>query len=107
MLGAFVYGKFCGENAADYVSGLSEPVLYTDMIEAERKRIMAPLSRPERPAGVRGEGRRGLEDWGEPGTPSPVPPQSGRRENSAGNHAGIRVAAPKVSLMPAPADHHR
>ena len=46
MLGAFVYGKFCGENAADYVSGMSESTVNTDMIEAERKRIMAPLSRP-------------------------------------------------------------
>jgi succinate dehydrogenase/fumarate reductase flavoprotein subunit len=68
MLGAFVYGKFCGENAADYVSGMSEPVINTDMIEAERKRIMAPLSRPDglTPFQVEYKTRRIVNDYLQP-----------------------------------------
>lgn len=68
MLGAFVYGKFCGENAADYVSGKSESVINTDMIEAERQRIMAPLSRPEglTPFQVEYKTRRIVNDYLQP-----------------------------------------
>jgi succinate dehydrogenase/fumarate reductase flavoprotein subunit len=68
MLGAFVYGKFCGENAADYVSGMSEPVINTDMIEAERKRIMAPLARPDglTPFQVEYKTRRIVNDYLQP-----------------------------------------
>jgi succinate dehydrogenase/fumarate reductase flavoprotein subunit len=68
MLGAFVYGKFCGENAADYISGMSDPVLNTDMIEAERKRIMAPLARREglTPYQVEYKTRRLVNDYLQP-----------------------------------------
>jgi succinate dehydrogenase/fumarate reductase flavoprotein subunit len=68
MLGAFVYGKFCGENAADYVSGMSEPIINTDMVEAERKRIMAPLSRPNglTPFQVEYKTRRIVNDYLQP-----------------------------------------
>ena len=68
MLGAFVYGKFCGENAADYVSGKSESIINTDMIEAERQRIMAPLSRPEglTPFQVEYKTRRIVNDYLQP-----------------------------------------
>lgn len=68
MLGAFVYGKFCGENAADYISGRSDPVLNTDMIEAERKRIMAPLARREglTPYQVEYKTRRLVNDYLQP-----------------------------------------
>jgi succinate dehydrogenase/fumarate reductase flavoprotein subunit len=68
MLGAFVYGKFCGENAADYVSGMPESIVNTDMIEAERKRIMAPLSRPDglTPFQVEYKTRRIVNDYLQP-----------------------------------------
>ncbi|HWV62368.1 MAG TPA: fumarate reductase/succinate dehydrogenase flavoprotein subunit, partial [Oxalicibacterium sp.] len=68
MLGAFVYGKFCGENAADYVSGKSESVINTDMVEAERQRIMAPLSRSEglTPFQVEYKTRRIVNDYLQP-----------------------------------------
>jgi succinate dehydrogenase/fumarate reductase flavoprotein subunit len=68
MLGAFVYGKFCGENAADYISGMPDPVLNTDMIEAERKRIMAPLARREglTPYQVEYKTRRLVNDYLQP-----------------------------------------
>jgi succinate dehydrogenase/fumarate reductase flavoprotein subunit len=49
MLGAFVYGKFCGENAADYVSGAGQPSIDKDRVETERQRVLAPLSRNEGP----------------------------------------------------------
>ncbi len=44
MLGAFVYGKFAGESAADYA--LSRPLAGVDasQVEPERKRVLAPLS---------------------------------------------------------------
>ena len=68
MLGAFVYGKFCGENAADYVSGMSEPIINTDMVEAERKRIMGPLSRPDglTPFQIEYKTRRIVNDYLQP-----------------------------------------
>lgn len=49
MLGAFVYGKFCGENAADYVAGATQSVIDQDRVKVERERIMAPLLRSEGP----------------------------------------------------------
>ncbi|HEX3139732.1 MAG TPA: fumarate reductase/succinate dehydrogenase flavoprotein subunit, partial [Rhizobacter sp.] len=49
MLGAFVYGKFCGENAADYVSGAGQASVDADRVQAERERIAAPLSRSDGP----------------------------------------------------------
>jgi len=49
MLGAFVYGKFCGENAADYVSGITQPGIDTDRVQAERERIYQPFGRDEGP----------------------------------------------------------
>jgi succinate dehydrogenase/fumarate reductase flavoprotein subunit len=68
MLGAFVYGKFCGENAADYVSGASASKIDTDAIEAERKRIAAPLSRSEglTPFQVEYKTRRIVNDYLQP-----------------------------------------
>ena len=68
MLGAFVYGKFCGENAADYIAGKSASVINTDMVEAERQRIMAPLSRSEglTPFQVEYKTRRIVNDYLQP-----------------------------------------
>lgn len=45
MLGAFVYGRFCGENAATYIAGSDAPVIDTDAIGRERERVWAPLQR--------------------------------------------------------------
>ena len=45
MLGAFVYGKICGENAADYCAGSSQASHRDDDQAAEAARILAPLQR--------------------------------------------------------------
>lgn len=45
MLGAFVYGKLCGENAADYCAGTSQGGIDADAMAAESARILAPLQR--------------------------------------------------------------
>jgi succinate dehydrogenase/fumarate reductase flavoprotein subunit len=45
MLGAFVYGKLCGENAADYCAGTGHGQTDTDACAAESARILAPLQR--------------------------------------------------------------
>jgi succinate dehydrogenase/fumarate reductase flavoprotein subunit len=46
LLGALTYGKICAQHALDYVSG-AEPLRGSeDDIEAERKRVFAPLARP-------------------------------------------------------------
>jgi succinate dehydrogenase/fumarate reductase flavoprotein subunit len=68
MLGAFVYGKFCGENAADYVAGKSAPVINRDQVEAERRRIAAPLARSEglTPFQVEFKTRRIVNDYLQP-----------------------------------------
>ncbi len=47
MLGAFVYGDICGENAAEYARERDLPELDEDFICAERDRILAPLKRSD------------------------------------------------------------
>jgi succinate dehydrogenase/fumarate reductase flavoprotein subunit len=46
MLGAFVYGRICGENAASYCAGVDMARHDPDAQAAEAARILAPLSRP-------------------------------------------------------------
>ena len=68
MLGAFVYGKFCGENAADYCSGKEQPGIDGGFIEQEKARISAPLSRTEglTPFQVEYKTRRMVNDYLQP-----------------------------------------
>jgi succinate dehydrogenase/fumarate reductase flavoprotein subunit len=47
MLGAFVYGQICGENATEYALDREFPELDVDFIIAERDRILAPLKRTD------------------------------------------------------------
>lgn len=47
MLGAFVYGKICGENAAEFSASRATPELDWEFIEAEKKRLLAPLERTD------------------------------------------------------------
>ncbi|MFT5082467.1 MAG: succinate dehydrogenase/fumarate reductase flavoprotein subunit [Lentisphaeria bacterium] len=47
MLGAFVYGQICGENAAEFARDRELPELDFDYIVAERDRILAPLHRTD------------------------------------------------------------
>jgi succinate dehydrogenase/fumarate reductase flavoprotein subunit len=47
MLGAFVYGQICGENATQYALDREFPELDTAFILAERDRILAPLKRTD------------------------------------------------------------
>jgi succinate dehydrogenase/fumarate reductase flavoprotein subunit len=47
MLGAFTYGWFCGENAADYVVQRPQPRIDDAQIERERERVFAPLYRKD------------------------------------------------------------
>lgn len=45
MLGAFVYGRLCGENAAEYCAGTEHAGHSPDAQAAEAARILAPLQR--------------------------------------------------------------
>lgn len=45
MLGAFVYGKLCGENAAAYCAETDNTAPDQEALAAERTRILAPLER--------------------------------------------------------------
>jgi succinate dehydrogenase/fumarate reductase flavoprotein subunit len=45
MLGAFVYGKLCGENAAAYCAETENTAPDQEALAAERTRILAPLER--------------------------------------------------------------
>jgi succinate dehydrogenase/fumarate reductase flavoprotein subunit len=47
MLGAFVYGQICGENATQYALDREFPELDIEFIIAERDRILAPLKRTD------------------------------------------------------------
>lgn len=68
MLGAFVYGKFCGENAADYVAQIGQPAVDDGQVEAERRRVAAPLARDEGPTPFQVEykTRRFVNDYLQP-----------------------------------------
>jgi succinate dehydrogenase/fumarate reductase flavoprotein subunit len=46
LLGALVYGQICAENATRYAAGRDLPAISDDAIETERRRIFAPLERP-------------------------------------------------------------
>jgi succinate dehydrogenase/fumarate reductase flavoprotein subunit len=46
MLGAFVYGRFAGESAARYCAENALPAADPQQVEAERRRVFAPLLRP-------------------------------------------------------------
>ena len=43
MLGAFVYGKFAGESAADYAAGRAHAPVDERQVEQESKRVLGPL----------------------------------------------------------------
>ncbi|MEW6415158.1 MAG: fumarate reductase/succinate dehydrogenase flavoprotein subunit [Pseudomonadota bacterium] len=47
MLGAFVYGQFAGESAADYALSHELPAVDVAQVEPERKRVLGPLSNAE------------------------------------------------------------
>lgn len=47
MLGAFVYGQICGENAAEFAANRDLPQLDWGFIQRERARILAPLNRED------------------------------------------------------------
>jgi succinate dehydrogenase/fumarate reductase flavoprotein subunit len=46
LLGALTYGKICATSALGYVAGIDSAPVDTDIVEAERRRILAPLDRP-------------------------------------------------------------
>jgi succinate dehydrogenase/fumarate reductase flavoprotein subunit len=68
MLGAFVYGKFCGENAADYCAGVGQSTVDGGFVEKETARIAAPLARTEglTPFQVEYKTRRMVNDYLQP-----------------------------------------
>jgi succinate dehydrogenase/fumarate reductase flavoprotein subunit len=68
MLGAFVYGKFCGENAADYVSAAAAPKVDTGQVEKEKARVYAPFGKLEglTPFQVEYKTRRIVNDYLQP-----------------------------------------
>ena len=68
MLGAFVYGKFCGENAASYVADQGSVTPDSDAIAREKERIAAPLRRSEglTPWQVEYKTRRIVNDYLQP-----------------------------------------
>jgi succinate dehydrogenase/fumarate reductase flavoprotein subunit len=45
MLGAFVYGRFAGESAAQFCAAHAQASLDAGQVEAEQQRILAPLQR--------------------------------------------------------------
>jgi succinate dehydrogenase/fumarate reductase flavoprotein subunit len=47
MLGAFTYGWFAGENAAEYCASRGDAAIDPAQIEAERARVAAPLAQSE------------------------------------------------------------
>jgi len=47
MLGAFTYGKICGQAAVEYVSNVSITQLDQEQVETERQRLSKPLTQPK------------------------------------------------------------
>jgi succinate dehydrogenase/fumarate reductase flavoprotein subunit len=68
MLGAFVYGKFCGENAAGHIADSDTPRVDDGQIALERERVWAPLRRREglTPFQVEYKTRRLVNDYLQP-----------------------------------------
>ncbi|MBU9518692.1 fumarate reductase/succinate dehydrogenase flavoprotein subunit [Burkholderia multivorans] len=68
MLGAFTYGWFAGQNAADYVAGRELAPVDAAQVDAERARVFAPLAREHglAPAQVEYKLRRMVNDYLQP-----------------------------------------
>ncbi|MBW8328405.1 MAG: fumarate reductase/succinate dehydrogenase flavoprotein subunit [Thiobacillus sp.] len=68
MLGAFVYGQFAGQSAAEYAMSHELPAVDAAQVEAERKRVLAPLANPDGlpPAQVEYKLRRFVNDYLQP-----------------------------------------
>lgn len=68
MLGAFTYGWFAGQNAADYVAGREFSKVDADQVAREKQRIYAPLLREHGlpPAQVEYKLRRFVNDYLQP-----------------------------------------
>ena len=68
MLGAFTYGWFAGENAAQYVAGKDLANVDQSQVDAERERVFAPLARTHglAPAQVEYKLRRMVNDYLQP-----------------------------------------
>lgn len=68
MLGAFTYGWFAGQNAADYVAGKEFSALDQEQIAREKQRVYAPLRRESGlpPAHVEYKLRRFVNDYLQP-----------------------------------------
>ena len=68
MLGAFVYGKICGSNAAEYCRGREHGAIDEGFVDTEQKRILAPLQRAEglTPMQVEYKTRRFVNDYLQP-----------------------------------------
>jgi len=68
MLGAFTYGKFAGEDAAEYCTEHVLPAIDSEFVDAERRRVYAPLEREDGlpPAQVEYKLRRMVNDYLQP-----------------------------------------
>jgi succinate dehydrogenase/fumarate reductase flavoprotein subunit len=68
MLGAFTFGKICGRNAVESISLLRDSRLDDGQIEAEQRRVLRPLSRPDGipPHQVEYKLRRQVNDYLQP-----------------------------------------
>ncbi|WP_341679150.1 fumarate reductase/succinate dehydrogenase flavoprotein subunit [Niveibacterium sp. SC-1] len=68
MLGAFVYGRLAGEDAARYCAGHAHAAPDAGQIETERRRVLAPLQRDNGlpPAQVEYKLRRMVNDYLQP-----------------------------------------
>jgi succinate dehydrogenase/fumarate reductase flavoprotein subunit len=68
MMGAFVYGQFAGQSAAEYAMSHELPAVDAAQVEAERKRVLAPLANPDGlpPAQVEYKLRRFVNDYLQP-----------------------------------------
>lgn len=68
MLGAFVYGRFAGENAAAYCADHAAKPVDAGLVARERERVAAPLGRPEglTPFQIEYKTRRLVNDYLQP-----------------------------------------
>lgn len=68
MLGAFVYGKFAGESAAEYAAGREHAPVDEAQVNKEEARVLGPLNNPEglTPTQVEYKLRRFVNDYLQP-----------------------------------------
>jgi succinate dehydrogenase/fumarate reductase flavoprotein subunit len=111
MLGAFTYGKICARHAVEFIASLGTSQIDECQVEAERERVLRPLSRPEgiQPHLLEYKLRRHVNDYLQPpksahrlqrGLDYFLPPRARRTRSTRGAEPARPNAGDRVRVHP-------